>query len=205
METMKPPFVESGVAKFILPGETESGDQHVICPNHEGVLIAAIDGIGHGAEAAGAASIATSVLKAFAHEPIISLVDRCNDELRRTRGVVISLAYIDATRGMMTWLGIGNVQGVLMRAGARKGTVQEMLLLRGGVVGSQLPPLQAAVLPIKPGDTLAFATDGVRDEFAESLSALEGPQRAAERILEQYRSGNDDALVLIARFIGTRP
>jgi phosphoserine phosphatase RsbX len=205
METMKAPFVECGVAKFILPGETESGDQHLIFPTHDGVLIAAIDGIGHGAEAAGAASIATSVLKNFADEPIISLVDRCHDELRKTRGVVISLAYIDPPRGMMTWLGIGNVQGVLMRAGAKKGSVQEVLLLRGGVVGSQLPPLQAAVLPIQPGDTLALATDGVRDEFTESLSPLETPQRAAERILERYRSGNDDALVLIARLTGTRP
>jgi negative regulator of sigma-B (phosphoserine phosphatase) len=205
METMKAPFVESGVAKFILPGEAESGDQHLISPNHDGVLIAAIDGIGHGTEAAGAASVATSVLKASAGVPIISLIERCHHELRHTRGVVISLAYIDVTRGMMTWLGIGNVQGVLMRAGAKKGSVQEVLLLRGGVVGSQLPPLQAAVLPIQPGDTLAFATDGVREEFTESLSALEGPQRAAERILEYYRTGNDDALVLIARVTGTRP
>ena len=205
METMRAPLVEYGVAKFVLPGQSRSGDQHLICPNQDGVLIAAIDGIGHGAEAAGAAETAMSILKTFADEPIISLVERCHEELRRTRGVVLSLASIDASRGMMTWLGIGNVRGVLMRAGASKGTVQEDLLLRGGVVGSQLPPLQAAVLPVKPGDTLVFATDGVRDGFIESLSALESPQRAAERILARYQSGNDDALVLIARLIGIRP
>jgi negative regulator of sigma-B (phosphoserine phosphatase) len=205
METMRAPLVEHGVAKFVLPGQSESGDHHLICPNHDGVLIATVDGIGHGAEAAGAAETAMSILKTFADEPIISLVERCHEELRRTRGVVLSLASIDASRGMMTWLGIGNVQGVLMRAGARKGTVQEVLLLRGGVVGSQLPPLQAAVLPVKPGDTLVFATDGVRDGFIESLSALESPQRAAERILARHQSGNDDALVLIARLIGIRP
>ena len=68
---------------------------------------------------------------------------------------------------MMTWLGVGNVQGVLMRADAQKGSVQEVLLLRGGVVGSQLPALQAAVLPIAKGDTLVFATDGVRGEFVK--------------------------------------
>ena len=205
METMRSPLVEYGVAKFVLPGQSESGDHHLICSNHDGVLIAAIDGIGHGAEAAEDAEKTTSILKTFADEPIISLVERCHEELRRTRGVVLSLASIDASRGMMTWLGIGNVQGVLMHAGARKGTVQEVLLLRGGVVGSQLPPLQAAVLPVTPGDTLVFATDGVRDGFIESLSSLETPQRAAERILARYQSGNDDALVLIARLIGIRP
>jgi phosphoserine phosphatase RsbX len=205
METMKVALVECGVAKFVLPGQIESGDHHLICPSGDGVLIAAIDGIGHGEEAANAAKAASSVLKSHVDEPIISLVERCHDELRLTRGVVLSLAFIDASRGMMTWLGIGNIQGVLMRAGARKGTVQEMLLLRGGVVGSQLPPLQATVLPVTGGDTLLFATDGVRAEFIESLSALESPQRAADRILGRYQSGKDDALVLVARLTGICP
>jgi negative regulator of sigma-B (phosphoserine phosphatase) len=78
------------------------------------------------------------------------------------------------------------------------------LMLRGGVVGSQLPPLQAAVLPVRREDTLVFATDGVRRGFSESLSSLEGPQRAANRILESYRSGTDDALVLVARLTDIR-
>jgi len=80
--------------------------------------------------------------------------------------VVLSLASIDPEHGLMTWAGVGNVQGALMRAGARKGSVQEVLLLRGGVVGSQLPALQAAVLPVAKGDTLVFVTDGIRGEFA---------------------------------------
>jgi negative regulator of sigma-B (phosphoserine phosphatase) len=202
---MRVPLVEYGVARFTLPGQDESGDRHLICPNAEVTLLAAIDGSGHGEEAANAAKVATSVLMSRANEPIISLMERCHEELRSTRGVVMSLASIDASHGMMTWLGIGNVQGVLMRAGAGKGTVQEALLLRGGVVGCRLPPLQAAVLPIANGDTVVFVTDGVRSEFVESLTALENPQRAADRILEHHRSGNDDALVLIARFTGIHP
>ena len=198
-------MVEYGVARSVAPGQVESGDGYLICENKEGVLIATVDGIGHGVEAANAAKAANAILEKGADEPIISLVERCDDELRSTRGVVMSIASIDESRGMMTWLGVGNVQGALMRAGARKGTVQEELLLRGGVVGSRLPPLQAAVLPIGPGDTLVFATDGVRGDFAESLSALESPQRAADRILKNYSSGNDDALVLVVRLTGHRP
>jgi len=91
-----------------------------------------------------------------------------------------------------------------MRSGAQKGTVQETLLLRGGVVGSQLPALQAAVLPIAKADTLIFATDGIRGEFVEGLSAKESPQRAADRILKNHSRANDDALVLVVRFIGGR-
>ena len=199
------PLVEYGVAKSILPGQGESGDRHLVCCHGDGILIAAIDGIGHGAEAANAAEAAISILKGSPDEPVISLLERCHEGLRSTRGVVLSLASIDPKHGMMTWIGVGNVQGVLMRAGARKGAVEEVLLLRGGVVGSQLPALQAAVLPIAKGDTLVFATDGIHGEFVEDLSALEAPQRAADKILKQHCRGNDDALVLVARLTGICP
>jgi hypothetical protein len=194
--------VEYGVAKSILPGQGESGDRHVVCCGGEGILIAAIDGIGHGEEAANAAEAAMAILKASPEEPVISLVERCHQGLRSTRGVVLSLASIDPKHGLMTWLGVGNVQGVLMRAGAQKGSVAEVLLLRGGVVGSQLPALQAAVLPIQKGDTLVFVTDGIRGEFVEGLSALESPQRAADKILKRHGRGDDDALVLVVRLTG---
>ena len=202
--TITVPTIEYGVAKFVLPGQGQCGDHHLVCCNQSGILIAAIDGIGHGEEAANAAKAAVSILKTGADEPVISLVQRCHEGLRSTRGVVMSLASIDPGHGMMTWVGVGNVQGVLMRSGAAKGTVQEVLLLRAGVVGSQLPALQAAVLPIAKGDTLVFATDGIRGEFAEDLSALESPQRAADRILEHRCRGNDDALVLVVRLTGVR-
>lgn len=192
------------MAKSILPGQGESGDRHLVCCGGDGILIAAIDGIGHGEEAANAAEAAISILKASPDEPVISLLERCHEGLRSTRGVVLSLASIDPKHGMMTWIGVGNVQGVLMRAGAKQGRVEEVLLLRAGVVGSQLPALQAAVLPIAKGDTLVFVTDGIRSEFVEGLSALESPQRAADKILKQHSRGNDDALVLVLRLAGVR-
>jgi phosphoserine phosphatase RsbX len=197
-------MTEYGMAKVALPGQGESGDHHLVCAHHGGILIAAIDGIGHGEGAAAAAKAATSILETHADQPIITLMQLCHEELRSTRGVVLSLASIDATHGLMTWLGVGNVQGVLMRSSAKNESVQEVLMLRGGVVGSQLPPLQAAVLPVSRGDTLVFATDGVRGEFMESLFGLESPQRAADRILERYHTGNDDALVLVVRLTGIR-
>ena len=205
METIEQPLLDYGVASFILPGQTACGDYHVACCNTSGVLIAAIDGVGHGEEAARAAEAAGALLKANRDEPIISLAERCHEELKSTRGVVLSLASVDMKHGLMTWLGVGSVQGILTRASARKGAAREVLLLRGGVVGSQLPPLQAAVLPVFREDTVVFVTDGVRPEFAEGLSPLESPRRAADRILERYRSGKDDALVLVARLTGIDP
>ena len=205
METIREPVVEYGVARCALPGQAQSGDHHLLHFNQRGVLIAVIDGIGHGEEAASAAKLAASFLKSVVDVPIISLVEQCHERLRSTRGVVTSLASIDPLHGMMTWLGVGNVQGVLVRNDAGRGAVHDTLLLRPGVVGFHLPPLEAAVLRIALGDTLFFATDGIRHDFTESLSARENPQRAADRILKEYGSGNDDALVLVSRFTGMHP
>jgi len=201
---MKVCEAEYGVARTALPGQGQSGDHHLICSRPDGILVAAVDGIGHGDSAAAAAKAATSILEMHSDKPIITLMRLCDEELRSTRGVVLSLASIDVPHGMMTWLGVGNVQGVLMRAGAHAGNGQEVLMLRGGVVGAQLPSLQAAVLPVSPGDTLVFATDGVRGQFMQSLLGRESPQRAADRILERYYTGNDDALVLVVRLPGPR-
>jgi hypothetical protein len=58
------------------------------------------------------------------------------------------------------------------------------------------------VVPITEGDTLVFATDGIRPEIDERLLKGDSLQATAERILARGRAGHDDALVLLARFRG---
>src|SRR5580704_7911903 len=183
-------MLEYGLAKHTHVGEGESGDLHMVCCNQSGVLIAVIDGIGHGEEAAEVARTAAALLRSSSDEPVISLVELCHEKLKGTRGAVLSLAFISPAQKMMTWIGVGNVHGVLVRA---------------GVVGSKLPALQASVLPVSQGDTVVFATDGIQSDFSTGLSARENPQRAADRILNKFRNGNDDALVLVTRLTGINP
>lgn len=195
-------FIEYGVAASRAEGQQESGDTHVVYYGDDSVLIAAIDGIGHGDSAAAAAQAAARVIQSHGAEPLETLVQICHDELRSTRGAVMSLATINPDSGEMRWLGVGNVQGVVQRAGSAMGTVQEVLLLRAGVVGAQLPVIHPAAVTLKFGDKIVFATDGVQSEFVREVSAIDAPQRCAERILKQHFRGNDDALVLVVRFLG---
>jgi hypothetical protein len=194
-------YVEWGLATRALEGQSESGDQHLVCPYPNGVLLAAVDGLGHGEEAALAARAAVSVLKAHSEESAIALVQRCHEALTDTRGVVMSLASFVRQDSTVTWLGVGNVEGLLVRSEPASAPSQEVLLLRGGVVGYQLPQLYASVLAVVPGDTLVFATDGVRRDFVVHVTPRLAPQPLAERILKECAKGNDDALVLVARFV----
>jgi serine/threonine protein phosphatase PrpC len=197
-----PPIIEYGVATSALPGEAKSGDRHLVLHRPGRVLIAAIDGLGHGYEAAFAAESAVSILEnSGPDESVISLMQQCHDGLRSTRGVVMSLASIEPKQGTMTWIAVGNVQGVMLRRQATRASIPDELLLRAGVVGERLPSLQAAMLPISRGDTLVFVTDGIYSDFVLNLSPLEPPQKSADRILAEHRRGNDDALVLVSRYL----
>jgi PAS domain S-box-containing protein len=202
METLNQLIIEWGVASLTLAGEGESGDKHAVKVFPHGALLAAADGLGHGEEAAVAANMAVEVLQTSDNESIISLLKRCHERLRSTRGVVISLASFNAVDETMTWIGVGNVEGVLLRADPSVDPGSESLALRNGVVGSRLPLLHAAIIPVMRGDTLIFATDGIRSGFTQGLDMSDRPQQIADRILAQYAKRTDDALVLVARYGG---
>lgn len=199
---MKASLLEWGVAALTLPGQAESGDRHLVEPFRGGMLVAVVDGLGHGDEAAAAARTAVTALERHAEQPVISLLKTCHEHLRSTRGVVLSVASFNGVDGTMTWLGVGNVEGWLVRADPGAIPHYESLLLRGGVVGGQLPPLYASIIAITPGDTLIFATDGIDGDFGRSLTASDPPQRTADRILAHHAKRTDDALVLVARYVG---
>ena len=197
------PLIEWGVATLALPGEAESGDLHLVKAVKRGVLVVVVDGLGHGVEAASAARAAVAALEQHANESPLALVQRCHRALIGTRGVVLSLALFAPADRSLTWVGVGNVEGMLLRAaGARFGPRRPALITRGGIVGSELPPMNVQVLPVAPGDTLIFATDGIKDGFAEQLPADATPQQQADYILTRHGKGTDDALVLVARYRG---
>jgi len=194
-------WLEFAVAGRALPGEATSGDREVVRAFPGGVLIAAVDGLGHGAEAAEAARRACMALERHPARSVSELIQRCHTELVSTRGVTMSVASLDVREGTLSWVGVGNVEGILWHADGAGRVVRSGLVTRGGVVGAQLPPLKAAVVPVARGDTLVFATDGIGREFAENLSLDAAPQELANRILAQYGRATDDALVVVARFL----
>jgi phosphoserine phosphatase RsbX len=193
--------VNWGMASSPMTPEDRSGDLCAVWSPGDGALIAVVDGSGHGEEAAAAAQIAADVMSPFAHESPVALVLRCHEHLRGTRGAAMTLASLNLLDRTMTWLGIGNVEAVLCRAAAADGHDSERVLLRSGVVGYRLPPrLKAEVIPLKHHDILIMATDGVKPEFAEDAALAGDPKTIAARLLAQYDSHRDDALVVVAKF-----
>lgn len=205
MQAVKPEYLEIGAASAVMPGETRTGDRHAVGKIPRGVVLSAIDGLGHGEEAAEAAEIAGRIVEKYAGESVIQLLERCHERLRRTRGVVMNIAAFDADAAEITWMGIGNVQGVLLRQDSAAAPHKEHLLCSSGVVGHRFERPLARVLPVNPGDVLIFATDGLDANAMielKSLSPQEPAERTAGRLLRGYWRRADDGLVVVARFKG---
>jgi phosphoserine phosphatase RsbX len=194
--------LEWSTAAATMPGETESGDRYWAGAVANGMMFAVIDGLGHGRAAAAASDIAIATLERHAGDPPIELLRRCHESLRGTRGVAMSLAVFNTEDAMLTWIGVGNVEGTLLRRDA--GLPSDKLLLRSGVVGIRLPTLRAGELMVQSGDILAMATDGVTAERPLRLSMDGRIESMADGILASACKGTDDALVLVARYRGVR-
>lgn len=202
MATVVGDAVDTAAAVFILPGQSESGDRCLVVPTRAGSLVAVVDGLGHGREAAMAAEAAVGYIRNHAASLLTDIAQGCSAALSATRGAVMSLAYFDADRSTMAWLGIGNVEGRLLLRTSESAYAQQHLLLRPGVAGQKLPKMQASVSRVQRGDVLIFATDGISPDFADHI-AIDAPLGTiADGIIARYCKHNDDALALVARFLG---
>ena len=132
--------------------------------------------------------------------PVTDLVRRCHEALRTTRGAVMSIASFDAERGTMSWLGVGNVEAILVRADTS--VPAEAVAMRGGTIGYILPPLNPRTLVVHPGDTLVLATDGIRHGFKDEVRATREPQEIADAIVANWSKTSDDACAVVARYLG---
>jgi phosphoserine phosphatase RsbX len=190
-----PPWLEWAVAARPLPGEEVSGDAALVELDDGGAVVAAVDGLGHGAPAAAAASRAVAALRGRCRDDVDALVGRCHEALRGTRGAALGVAKIAGDE--LTWAGVGNVEAWLFGRGR-----PAALLLRPGVVGEALPPAQPVREQLRRGDVVVLVSDGVGSGFVDAFEAIGSPQRIADAILDGYARESDDAVVVVARYLG---
>jgi negative regulator of sigma-B (phosphoserine phosphatase) len=195
-----PSALELGIAERAIAGERRSGDRAVLVTYQGGALAAAIDGLGHGGDAADAAAVAAEVMSAHPDDDPAHLIDACHQALSRTRGAVMTLAWFDLEQGRLSWTGVGNVEGRLVHAGAGPGAPTEGALTKGGVVGYNLPTIRVTSTALERGDVMVLATDGIDSRFAEAITAGGTAQDIADRVLERHAKAADDALVVVVRY-----
>jgi serine phosphatase RsbU (regulator of sigma subunit) len=193
---MAGPAVAVAAASRPYPGEVANGDAWQVDWYGERCRISVIDGLGHGPDAARAASAARQAL-ASAPELLPEAGLRvCHRALAGSRGAAVSVASIDPVAQELVFAGVGNVEGDLWHVGRR-----ERLVSYRGIVGSVLPTLHSFSYRLQPAWLLVMHTDGIRARFTlETLPEPERaqPERIAEHLLATWARATDDATVVVA-------
>ncbi|MET8795801.1 SpoIIE family protein phosphatase [Nocardia sp. NPDC004568] len=194
--------IEWAMAGRALPGQDVSGDRCVVLDTGTGtVLFAVLDGLGHGAAAAAAVDRATRVLAENRAEPLDVLMVLCHRAMSDTRGAAVTLALFGAEETQ--WLGVGNIDSIVLTKGPTGPQVSATALQSGGIVGYRLPStLQPQTVPVRPGDLLLMSTDGVEAEPGQGVDLAKSTADIAQELLSRHAKDTDDALVLAARVRG---
>jgi phosphoserine phosphatase RsbX len=200
VSALRVPGLQVGVASRALIGEDRSGDVGVAIPFDDGALVGAIDGLGHGAAAADASQRALDALRTGPEAGLVELFGLCHKALKGTRGAVMTLVSFNFASAELSWFGVGNVEARLLRADQAVRPDAPMLL--GGVVGQSLPGIRPSRQRLHRGDMLVLATDGVAPDFGVQRH-LGSVDVIAGKILAEHGRVEDDALVVVARFLGT--
>jgi phosphoserine phosphatase RsbX len=194
--------IEWGSTSRFRAGETTGGDLGMVVTVPRGTLVAVIDGAGHGPDAARAAAAAADVVRGFAGDDLRLLVRDCDEALRPTRGAAVSIALLSIADRQLTWAGVGNVEGRLVRSQTKQQRRNVSLPLVSGVLGRGLPRVRPTTVDLELGDVLILATDGVSASFADWLHPTGRPEEIAEGIVEDHGKAADDRLVLVVRYLG---
>lgn len=183
-----------------LPGEGVSGDVAISVAGADQTVMAVIDGLGHGPEAAAAAECARDVIAVHPEEPPAVLLQLCHAALMHTRGVTMTVAAIDCGAHEIRWVGVGNVRAKLVRLveGPEVQLVTRALLY-SGTVGYTMPDVRVSSVALLPDDLVLMATDGIGADFFTDVAIGQPVDRIAASILERHGKPSDDALVAVAR------
>ena len=202
METLTRQIVDWHVESAPFEGGPESGDRGAVHVDGNNVFGFVIDALGHGSEAARMAELTERQLRFEPDLSLVSIIEDCHRQLQGTRGSALCLLAIDAGSDQLRWLSVGNIQAVRVQLDSHGMPQFESLVLRAGVVGDRLPELRTSHAVLKPGDILVIATDGIGYGWYGEYRPNITPAALGRAIRERHCHGNDDAFVLVIRYLG---
>jgi hypothetical protein len=169
------------------------GDSFVIEEREGETLAAVVDGLGHGYESSVAAELASEVIRRCADQPVGSILQRCHQELRVTRGAAVGVIKVAAS-GEGEFCGIGNIE-----VQSLNGQPPSLFCL-AGIVGHNMRSSKVMRVMMKPGDIYCLMSDGISSR-GNLKSCLPGPaETVARRIVEHWGKDHDDATALVLGF-----
>ena len=182
-----------------IEGEPRAGDDATFVRQDDGTLVlAVVDGLGHGREAREAAQAAVACVVAAPERSLDSLLVDAHAALARTRGAVMGLARLTVGGALEVALS-GNVS---VRTVGRKSSADRRYAGPSFALGmpGPAPRMRVDQDALAPYEALVAFSDGLSSRFAVDASLFAVPPIvAARKLLDEFSDGRDDALVALVR------
>jgi phosphoserine phosphatase RsbX len=181
------------VAHSSLPmvGEVANGDRALYrVDDQQRAIIAIVDGLGHGREAAVASHAAVECLQsASLQSPLIEIMEQVHQALSGTRGAAATVCIVRARD--IEVCAVGNVE-------VRSADLRLPLVFSAGILGNRVNKFHICRATIAHRARFVMFSDGISSRTpVEDVRRLD-PQAACEAIMKKYRRTEDDATVLVA-------
>jgi anti-sigma regulatory factor (Ser/Thr protein kinase) len=198
-EDQPPPAVPGLWAGMTRPAEgyTQNGDAYLIRAQGSRLLLAMIDGLGHGEAASDCARAAVWTIERNMTQPLEPIIRATHEALRELRGAVMGLAAIDRAAGTIEYAGIGNTDFRVI--GGREPL---RFISLNGTLGSRLERVKVFKENLPRVATMIMATDGISERWdVENYPGLLGlhPQLFCATVMRDFSRPNDDATILCGR------
>lgn len=184
------------VKKIPLSGNEKCGDLSFIKEFDGKIMVAVIDGLGHGERAENAAVKAAEYLKNNYHLNLSEIFHGCNEFLKGTVGAAMGIALIDRDNYQITFAGVGNI-------GARVVSDKSFSLSSDfGIVGGEIQKVREEKSRFRDTDTIIMYSDGISekfDVFSYDENVRSDPWRLAEAISSEFCCSHDDSILVVGR------
>jgi negative regulator of sigma-B (phosphoserine phosphatase) len=176
-------------------GQIVSGDAYTVIEQEAGLLVALVDGLGGGEEAAVAARKAIETVETHADKRLKEITEICHRQMHGTRGGVMGLLRIDSASRQISYVGVGNIGIYVLSARSIKP------ISKNGILGhNQLPSLLEQTSQYDEGDTFIMYSDGISTRFLNDVQQIRrsrDPEELATSIMTGYGKPIDDVTVVV--------
>lgn len=189
---------ELGAVQVCYPGEKVCGDGYHVKKIGGGYQFFMADGLGHGSHAHEAAQEAVAAFRECREKSPAEALRYIHQNVKKTRGLVGTIAYLDYEAQKWHMCGIGNISTLLYTGVSSKNYTPY-----NGILGHNIPrTLNDSVLALEKYQTLIMHSDGLKTRW--NLSDLPGllkydPNIIAAVLYKDNARHNDDMSVITAK------
>lgn len=143
------------------PGEKACGDGFHSITTQQHIKLFLGDGLGHGEEAAKAVNAAIEAFENCNDHDPVEIIRHINGEVKKTRGLVGTVAVFDLQQKKWKVCGVGNISTKINSPGTSKGYMSY-----NGIIGLNLPrTLNSQVVDYEKGQYLIMCSDGLKSRW----------------------------------------